>query len=276
MGYGALPVGLLLSPRVAPAMIGLGLLEAVPERNIREREDPDDANHDGVSGRANVVWDVRRATNALGRFGWKAEQPTVEQQSASAFSADLGVTSSLFPEQSCTLAQHQCSEQPNGGSPEVSDELLRQVVLYARMLGVPARRHSAALERDGERLFARARCDACHVSTLETAEFAPVLELSKQEIHPYTDLLLHDLGEGLADNRPTFAADGREWRTAPLWGIGLVRTVNEHTRFLHDGRARDLSEAILWHGGEAQNARAAFVAMSAGERRALLAFLDSL
>jgi len=276
LGYGALPAGLQLSPRVAPALIGLGLLEAVPERSVREREDPDDANHDGISGRANLVWDVRRGANAFGRFGWKAEQPTVEQQTASAFSADLGVTSSLFPEEGCTLAQLRCREQPSGGSPEVSDELLRVVVLYARMLGVPARRPGAALERAGERLFARARCDACHVPTLATGDFAPVAELSKQEIHPYTDLLLHDLGEGLADNRPTFAADGREWRTAPLWGIGLVRAVNEHTRFLHDGRARDLSEAILWHGGEARAARAAFVSMSASERRALLAFLDSL
>jgi CxxC motif-containing protein (DUF1111 family) len=276
LGYGALPVGLLLSPRVAPAMIGLGLLEAVPERAVLEREDPDDANHDGVSGRANLVWDIRRATKTLGRFGWKAEQPTVEQQSASAFAADLGVTSSLFPQEGCTLAQQRCKEQPNGGSPEVSDELLRQIVLYARTLGVPARRDRGVLERDGERLFASARCDACHVPTLETSEFAPVLELSKQEIHPYTDLLLHDLGEGLADNRPSFGADGREWRTAPLWGIGLVRTVNQHTRFLHDGRARDLSEAVLWHDGEARSARAAFLAMSASERRALLAFLDSL
>jgi CxxC motif-containing protein (DUF1111 family) len=257
-------------------MIGLGLLEAVPERRVREREDPTDANHDGVSGRANFVWDVRRAAMALGRFGWKAEQPTVEQQAASAFSADLGVTSSLFPEQNCTLAQERCREQPSGGSPEVSDALLQEVVLYARMLGVPARRPGAALERDGEALFARARCDACHVSTLETGDFAPVPELSEQEIHPYTDLLLHDLGEGLADHRPTFDADGREWRTAPLWGIGLVRTVNDHTRFLHDGRARDVSEAILWHDGEARAARAAFVSMSATERRALLAFVGSL
>ena len=141
---------------------------------------------------------------------------------------------------------------------------------------MPARRSGDALERDGERLFARAHCDACHVPTLRTGGFAAVAELSEQDIHAYTDLLLHDLGEGLADVRPTFAAQGREWRTAPLWGIGLVRTVNEHTRFLHDGRARDVSEAILFHDGEARNARAAYVGMSVSERRALLAFLDSL
>lgn len=276
LGYGALPSELLISPRVAPAIIGLGLLEAVPERSLREREDPDDANHDGISGRASLVWDLRRGTKTLGRFGWKAEQPTVEQQSASAFFADLGVTSSLFPGDTCTPAQQRCREQPNGGSPEVTDELLRTVVLYARTLGVPARRRGDALERDGERLFARAGCDACHLPTLKTGDFPAVHELSNQEIHPYTDLLLHDLGEGLADHRPTFGADGSEWRTAPLWGIGLVRTVNEHTRLLHDGRARDVSEAILWHDGEARSARAAFVGMSASERRALLAFIDSL
>ncbi len=276
-GYGAPPARLLTSARVAPAMIGLGLLEAVPERALREREDPNDANHDGISGRANLVWDVRRGSMALGRFGWKAEQPTVEQQSAGAFLGDLGVTSSLFPDEGCTAAQVHCREQPNGGSPEVSDELLRDVVLYARTLGVPARRQvDGAAVRDGERLFETAGCAACHAPTLHTGEFLAVPELQNQEIHPYSDLLLHDLGAGLSDDRPTYGADGREWRTAPLWGIGLIRTVNEHTRLLHDGRARDASEAILWHDGEARRARDAFSDMSRLERQALLAFIDAL
>lgn len=275
-GYGAPSAELLTSPRVAPAMIGLGLLEAVPEQALRAREDPDDANHDGISGRANLVWDVRRGSEALGRFGWKAEQPTVEQQTASAFLGDLGVTSTLFPEEGCTSAEKRCREQPNGGMPEVSDELLRAVVLYARTLGVPARRTDDATAREGERLFERANCGACHEPTLHTGAFPSISELANQEIHPYTDLLLHDLGEGLSDGRPTFGADGREWRTAPLWGIGLVRTVNEHTRFLHDGRARDVREAILWHDGEARSSRQAFEQMSHDERKALLAFLGSL
>ena len=275
--YGAPPGDLLTSPRVAPALIGLGLLEAVPEGTVRQREDPDDANHDGISGRANLVWDIRRSTPSLGRFGWKAEQPTVEQQSASAFVADLGVTSALFTDEGCTLAQQLCKEQPNGGSPELSDELLRDVALYARTLAVPARRGGdERTVREGEALFARAACSECHTPTLRTGAFRAVPELEEQEIHPYTDLLLHDLGEGLADGRPTFGADGREWRTAPLWGIGLLRTVNEHTRLLHDGRARDPSEAILWHDGEARNAREAFSRMTRDERGALLAFLDSL
>jgi CxxC motif-containing protein (DUF1111 family) len=276
-GYGAPSNELLISARVAPAMIGLGLLEAVPERALREREDPNDTNHDGVSGRANLVWDVRLAAPALGRFGWKAEQPTIEQQSAAAFLADLGVTSALFPDEACTLAEQRCREQPNGGSPELSDELLRSIVLYARTLGVPARRGGDdPVVREGEVRFARAGCADCHTPTLRTGEFVPVPELANQEIHPYSDLLLHDLGERLSDGRPSFGADGREWRTAPLWGIGLTRTVNEHTRLLHDGRARNVSEAILWHDGEARNARDAFTRMDRSERHALLAFLESL
>jgi len=276
-GYGEPNASLLMSARVAPAMIGLGLLEAVPEQAVREREDPEDKNHDGVSGRPNLVWDVRRGALSLGRFGWKAEQPTVEQQSAAAFNGDLGITSSLFPDEGCTAAELRCREQPNGGAPEASDELLRDIVLYARSLGVPARRHDddAAASR-GEALFDRAGCAACHTTTLRTGEFSGIPELSQQEIHPYTDLLLHDLGEGLADQRPSFEADGREWRTAPLWGLGLLHTVNEHTRLLHDGRARDVTEATLWHDGEARTARDAFLHMNREERRALLAFLDSL
>ncbi|HEY3254513.1 MAG TPA: di-heme oxidoredictase family protein, partial [Polyangiaceae bacterium] len=196
---------------------------------------------------------------------------------AGAFLGDLGVTSSLFPDQSCTQAESRCREQPNGGSPEVSEELLRDVVLYARTLGVPARRRSEdRAVRDGELLFERAGCAACHLPTLHTGPFEAVPELENQEIHPYTDLLLHDLGQGLSDDRPTFAADGREWRTAPLWGLGLLHTVNEHTRLLHDGRARNASEAIVWHDGEAKPARDAFLHMSRDERAALTAFLDSL
>jgi len=276
-GYGEPSRSLLMSPRVAPALIGLGLLEAIPEQVLRAREDPDDQDQDGISGRANWVWDIQRGAEGFGRFGWKAEQPTVEQQSASAFFADLGVTSTLFPDEGCTLAELRCKEQPNGGSPEVSAELLRDVVLYAHVLGVPARRNTGdALVRDGRALFEQAGCTGCHVPTIRTGGSRDIPELADQEIHPYTDLLLHDLGDGLSDQRPTFGADGREWRTAPLWGLGLVQTVNEHTRLLHDGRARDASEAILWHDGEARKSRDAFVRMSRAERQALLAFLDSL
>lgn len=275
--YGALPPGLLASPRVASAMIGLGLLEAVPESALRALADPDDRDGDGVSGRLNLVWDVRARRVAPGRFGWKAEQPSVLQQSAAAFVGDIGVTSSLFPDENHTRAQRECARQPNGGRPEIADELLRKVALYARTLGVPARRDVADPRvRQGEALFHRARCDACHRDRLETGEALELPELAHQVIHPYTDVLLHDMGDGLADGRPAFAASGREWRTPPLWGLGLLEKVNGHSMLLHDGRARGPAEAILWHDGEAAAARRAFAAMPAGDRDALLAFLRSL
>jgi CxxC motif-containing protein (DUF1111 family) len=277
LAYGPVGGRLLTSPRVAPAMIGLGLLEAVPEAALLARADADDRDGDGVSGRANVVWDEQRRATALGRFGWKAEQPTVLQQTAGAFAGDMGITSSLVPSENHTRGQRAAAGRPSGGAPEISDELLRQVALYARTLGVPARRGwDDAGVRRGEALFGRAGCAACHVPELVTGPVADLPELSGQVIHAYTDLLLHDMGADLADGRPAFAADGREWRTPPLWGLGLVPVVNGHALYLHDGRARGLSEAVLWHGGEAAAARAAFVSMSVSERRDLLAFVGSL
>jgi CxxC motif-containing protein (DUF1111 family) len=275
--YGALPRDLLLSPRVAPAMIGLGLLEAVPETTLRALADPDDRDGDGVSGRPNLVWDLRAQRTALGRFGWKAEQPSVLQQAAAAFAGDIGITSSLFPDENHTAAERECARQPSGGRPEIGDELLAKVALYARTLAVPARRGADDPQvRAGEALFRRARCDACHRPRLETGDMPELPELAHQSIQPFTDLLLHDMGEGLADGRPAFAASGREWRTPPLWGLGLLEKVSGHGLLLHDGRARGPAEAVLWHDGEAAAARRAFVAMTAAERAALLAFLGSL
>jgi CxxC motif-containing protein (DUF1111 family) len=289
LGYGPLHPDALLSARVAPALVGMGLLEATPEAAILAHEDPDDADGDGISGRANRVWriadsestahDAAGGQSALGRFGWKAGQPTVRQQVAAAFAGDLGITSRLFPEQPCTAAQRGCQRASSSsrGEPELSDEVLDLVTLYAQVLGVPGRRTpQAAAARSGEALFRKVRCNACHVETYTTAHDAATPELAGQVIHPYTDLLLHDMGDGLADGRPEFAADGREWRTAPLWGIGLVEIVSRHTRFLHDGRARSLEEAILWHGGEGQAARDAYTRLSQVERDQLLFFLKSL
>jgi CxxC motif-containing protein (DUF1111 family) len=272
------PAGTLqLSPRVAPAMIGVGLLEAVPESTLQALSDPLDRDHDGISGRLNRVWDVQRAGTAIGRFGWKAEQPSLRQQIAAAFSGDMGLSTSLFPAPSHTVAQGAAQALPSGGDPEVSDRTLESVTEYARTLAVPARRSAdpAQIAR-GERLFEQAGCASCHVQTLETAELPGVPSLSAQVIHPYTDLLLHDLGEALSDRRPSFEALGQEWRTPPLWGLGLVNKVNGHTRYLHDGRARSLNEAVLWHGGEAEAAQRAFKRMSGSERAALLAFIESL
>jgi CxxC motif-containing protein (DUF1111 family) len=277
LGYGAPSAKLLTSPRVAPAMVGLGLLEAVPEGTLREHEDPEDRDGDGISGRLNQVWDQARKAPAIGRFGWKAEQPSVLQQSAGAFLGDMGITSSLFPGPGPTPRQTACAAAPSGGSPEVDDDILHSVALYARTLGVPAQRRAAEPEVvRGGRLFAEARCTACHLPALETGDAADLPELSHQQIRPYTDLLLHDMGAGLADGRPAFAAGGSEWRTPPLWGVGLVSKVNGHTFLLHDGRARGFAEAVLWHGGEAAKAREAFVRMPRADRRAVIAFLESL
>ena len=277
LGYGPVSADLLMSARVAPTMIGLGLLETIPESTLRDMADPEDRDGDGISGRVNRVWDVGAARAVVGRFGWKAEQPSVRQQTAGAFRGDMGLTSSLMPESNHTAGQMSCEPLPTGGTPEVSDQILDAVVFYSRMLAVPAARNASAPEViRGRNLFNRLQCAACHRPELVTGERPELPELSRQTIRPYTDLLLHDLGPELADDRPVFEASGREWRTAPLWGLGLVPTVNGHSTLLHDGRARDFAEAILWHGGEAETAREGFRSSSKDERAALIAFLRSL
>ena len=275
--YGPIHPETLLSPRVAPAMVGLGLLEAVPAEALLALADPDDADGDGISGRPNRVWDKARQQTVVGRFGWKANQPSVAQQVAGAFLGDIGITSSLFPDENCSPVALACRKALNGGSPELSENLLGHVVFYSRTLAVPARRDwQEPGVRRGSQLFNEARCGACHTPTLRTGVVPGLPDLSRQVIHPYTDLLLHDMGAALADGRPDFEATGAEWRTPPLWGIGLVETVNRHTYFLHDGRARNLAEAILWHGGEAEAAKEYFRRLSRDDREALLQFLRSL
>lgn len=277
LGYGALHPATLFSARIAPPMIGLGLLEAIPEAVILANADPDDRNGDGISGRPNRVWDREQQRSVLGRFGWKAGQPTLNQQNAEAFAGDMGLTSSLVDQDNCTQSQPDCRTAPHGGEPEVSDTILASVLFYTRNLGVPARREVDAPQvLAGKGLFHQAGCQGCHTPQFTTAADAAEPELANQSIRPYTDLLLHDMGEGLADNRPEFLASGREWRTPPLWGIGLSEAVNGHTQFLHDGRARNLLEAILWHGGEAETAKQQVLTFNADERAALLAFLNSL
>lgn len=280
LGYGAMATDLQLSPRVANQMVGLGLLEAITERDILANVDEADADGDGVSGRVNRVHD--RATNSLvlGRFGWKANQPNIRQQVAGAFVGDMGITSKLFPSESCTSSQNDCNNAPNGNSPsgyELDEETLDRVELYSSTLAVPGRRMWDDQDvLKGKELFWRAGCENCHVQQFTTGLHPKFSALSNQKIYPYTDLLLHDMGEGLADNAPDYLANGQEWRTAPLWGIGLIETVNGHTELLHDGRARNVEEAILWHGGEAENAKQHFAKMSATEREQLLKFVNSL
>ena len=283
LGYGPLGDDAMLSPRVAPPMIGLGLLEAIPAEDILAQADPDDADGDGISGRAQWVWSFEHDRPLLGRFGWKAGAPTIREQSASAFAGDIGISSPIFdtPAGDCTAAQAACLSAPNGGGDARGTEIdaagLDLVTFYSRNLGVPARRDVDAPEvLRGKRVFYESGCTSCHTPKFVTHRLEDQPEQSFQLIWPMTDLLLHDMGEGLADHRPEGRASGREWRTAPLWGIGLTEQVNGHTRFLHDGRARSLLEAILWHGGEAQAARDRVVEMPKSDRAALIRYLESL
>ena len=266
----------LISPRLAPQVIGVGLLEAVPADVLLAAADPNDADGDDISGRPNMVWDVRAGARVVGRFGWKANVATVEQQVAGAFHGDIGITSSLHPDENCPGDQALCAAAIDGGSPELTDDRLAAVTFYGRTLAVPAMR---AVDDDavqeGSRLFAEFGCTACHTPTLTTGE-SDIAALSDQEIHPYTDLLLHDMGPGLADGRPDFAATGREWRTPPLWGLGVVDEVNGERFLLHDGRATTFAEAIPWHGGEGAAAAEAFRTAPAEDRDRLVSFLEAL
>lgn len=285
LAMGPLHPEVMISPRVAPQMIGLGLLEAIPAEDILAWEDPDDRDGDGISGRANIVWSTEFDQPMLGRFGLKAGSPTVKEQSAGAFAGDMGLSTHLHPDPwgDCTEAQTACRTAPHGQDAGVRDglevdrESLDLVTFYSRNLAVPERRDVDAQNvLRGKRVFHDAGCADCHRPKFVTHRLADQPEQSFQLIWPYTDLLLHDMGEGLADHRPEGRATGREWRTPPLWGIGITETVSGHTRFLHDGRARNLLEAILWHGGEAEAARQRVIALPAPDRADLIAFLESL
>lgn len=265
--------GALTSPRVAPAVIGLGLLEAVPEATLLALADPEDRDGDGISGRINRL----DADGTVGRFGWKANVADLRLQTAAAAIGDMGLTTSLFPDQNCPPAQTACRAAESEEGPEISDAFLERMVTAMRTVAVPAQRNPENPEViAGFEAFRRFGCDACHIPTLATDDSAPLPELRNQTFHPFTDLLLHDMGEGLADGRPDHDASGSEWRTPPLWGLGLVPIVNGHDRLLHDGRARGFAEAILWHGGEAEAAKERFRNADRRDRDALLAFLASL
>ena len=251
----------LRSYRQPPAVFGLGLLAAVPGDAILASEDPTDADGDGISGHANLVWDVATSATVVGRFGAKANQSTLGQQIAGAFANDIGVTNTMFPDAT--------------GATEVGDTAVGSVAIFLTTLAVPAPVPATQGTRAGRQQFDTLGCAGCHAPTLVTGD-SPIAALANQTIHPYTDLLLHDLGDGLADGRPDFLATGSEWRTAPLWGLGLVQVVSPHAGFLHDGRARTIEEAVLWHGGEAAAARDAFRALGKPERDALLTFLSAL
>jgi CxxC motif-containing protein (DUF1111 family) len=275
-GYGALPANLMISPRVAPQMIGLGLLESVPKETLLALADPDDKDGDGISGRPNIVWNSAESRQDMGRFGWKAGQPDLFNQNASAAIGDMGLTTSIHPAQNCADEQNACKTATTGSDPEISDEFLQKLTLYVQTLAVPAQRNAQNPEvQRGSKIFRASGCASCHMPTLQTSD-ARLPELAQQTFHPYTDLLLHDMGKDLSDGRPEFTATGSEWRTPPLWGLGLVPTVNGHDNLLHDGRARGFEEAILWHGGEGEQSKETFRNISQADRDALIAFLKSL
>lgn len=290
--FGEIGDATMTSLRVAPQLVGLGLLEAVPDETllaIAERQ-----TEQGVSGRPNYVWDVENERRVMGRLGWKANQPSVRQQVAAAFMGDIGATTYLFQQENCPAVQEKCLDTPSAAScggqggcggnafrPEVNPSRLTNISLYLRTLAVPARRNLDDPQvKQGEKLFSQAQCSTCHVPELQTAPAGQlphdITAAADVTIRAYTDMLLHDMGPDLADGRPDFEASGSEWRTPPLWGIGLLESVNGHSDLLHDGRARNVTEAVLWHGGEAQASRELFRNMTAAERRALVKFVESI
>ena len=282
------------SARIAPRLVGLGLLEAVPESTILAMEDVNDANGDGISGKASRVVDpLDSGITRLGRFGWKAATHSVRHQAAAALNTDIGVRTSMLPTPDCGSNQTNCG----GNSPLMADAELDKLVLYLSTLGVrPQRVWQTGIENQsavqGQTLFKSIGCESCHTQTLQTSPYHPLAEVRNQTIHPYSDLLLHDMGPGLADNLGEGDASGSEWRTTPLWGLGLSACVTggvtnpsgreggevctPHHAYLHDGRARSIDEAIRWHGGEGQASNTNYQNLSDAQQQQVLDFLQSL
>lgn len=266
--YGAPPENSRISARVGAQLIGIGLLERIPAAEIEAQADPDDLNQDGISGRTVQVLNLRTGLLQLGRFGWKSEQPTIEQQTAGALVGDIGITNPLFPEENCPAPQVECQAAKSGGQPEADERVLSRITFYLQKLAVPSRRAPESPEfGEGEKIFQRIGCAGCHT---------PQYTIDGVAIHPYTDMLLHDMGPDLADRDLAQNPLPTEWRTPPLWGTGLIPVVNGHNRLLHDGRARGVMEAILWHGGEAERARESFRSLSQLDRDRLILFINSL
>ncbi len=273
--------GVMTSPRVGNQTIGLGFVESLTESQILANADEDDLDGDGISGKANYVWNVRAQKTTIGKFGWKANAPTLEQQIAGALSGDMGMTTSVFPKQNCPSEQKDCGDYvaKNGieATIDLSDDKLAQLTMYQATLSVPIRRN--VKDKDvlkGKGLFYEMKCIKCHAIGFKVEKSEMVPEINGTVFNPYSDFLLHDMGDDLADNRPDFLANGKEWRTQPLWGIGMIPTVNKHTFLLHDGRARSIEEAILWHGGEAENSKKKFMELTMKEREQVLKFIKSL
>lgn len=278
LGYGELAPHIGVSPRHAPNVFGMGMLDAISDADLLAQEDVEDSNGDGISAKYNRVTNVVNGEMEIGRFGFKAKHPNLEQQVAGAFQGDIGITSTLFPNETCTSTQTSCAIAAKLGgheSVEIPDKLLQLVDDFSRFLAVPpARRLQDKLA--GRTLFYQLDCQQCHTPSYTTDPNYPIEQLAGQVIWPYTDLALHDMGEGLADGVYEYSADGREWRTPPLWGIGLQQAYTGQARYLHDGRARSIEEAILWHGGEAKASQQAYTKLSKEQRTQLLDFLAAI
>ncbi len=272
--YAGLPGGYTLSPRLAPPVFGLGLLEAIPESTILSYADELDADNDGISGKPNYVYNPDTKKKELGRFGLKANTATILTQVAGAYHQDMGITSRIFPQES---SYGQSQMDGLNDDPELADSVLDRVAFYIKSLAVPARRNVTDADiKNGKTLFTALNCSGCHKTVSQTGVDITLAPISNQRIQPYTDLLLHDMGDGLSDNYIDYLANGKEWRTTPLWGIGLFEKTNGVPYYLHDGRARTIEEAILWHGGEAEKSKTAFMQLNKGERNAVIKFLKSL
>lgn len=273
--YIPFPSNAMLSPRMSMPVFGLGLIEAIPENRIVSLQDINDSDGDGISGKANYVWNPLTQKTELGRFGWKANTATVLLQSAGAYVHDMGVTNPVFPQET-GYGQSNGSDGLND-DPEIGIQVLNAVALYCRTLAVPAARNYRDVSvNNGYKLFVNdLQCAKCHTPSHTTGN-SDIAGLANQKIWPFSDFLVHDMGADLADHRPDFLANGFEWRTRPLWGIGLTDLINGHNNYLHDGRARSITEAILWHGGEAENSKQKFKQLPKQKRNELLAFLESL
>jgi CxxC motif-containing protein (DUF1111 family) len=281
LSHGPLAKNIGLSPRYAPSIYGMGLLDAISERDLLAQEDIEDRDVNGISPRYNRVLDVvSKQVDAIGRFGFKAKHPNLNQQVADAFVNDIGITNPLFPNENCTSIQVGCQKVSKLGQPaglEIPHKLLTLVNDFSAYIGVqPARNLERPTTQVGRTLFYQANCHQCHTPSYVTNANYPLKELAGQKIWPYTNLALHDMGAGLSDGIIEFKANGQEWRTPPLWGIGLQKKLSSTARFLHDGRARSISEAILWHGGEAESAKQQYIQMSKADREALLTFVKSI
>ncbi len=285
LSYGPLHKDTLIGIRLAPPIHGMGLIEAITQASIEQNADPDDVDNDGISGRINQVWDFEKKQTVAGRFGLKANKSSIRFQVAGAFAGDMGITNPVFPKESCTQSQELCLVTPNGNEVavndmppvELSDSLLKLVVDFNKNIAVPKRRNETSKKViAGRELFYQINCNSCHNPSYVTGTATGFPHLSNQQIWPYSDFLLHDMGPELADGRTDYLAAGSEWRTPPLWGVGLNQKVNGSDNLLHDGRAQSVEAAVLWHGGEAQTSKENFSKLNKKQRTALVAFVNSL